>query len=123
MKLLKQALIHSTFCLALSSCSNEPKVVTFNLQQAQPDLFECEAAGNRPNLPASHEIDWEQVVTVEQAKTEHEAYVARMVDRNQVVTAYLVEIEGRLFTCQNNMQAQRAFYDDLPENPETGDGE
>lgn len=66
-------------------------------------------------LPESYVIDWSNVVTVEQAKGEHDAYVARMVERNEGVTGYLVMIESRLFVCGSNAQWWRDYWAALPE--------
>lgn len=60
-------------------------------------------------------IDWSTVTTVEQARAEHETYVRRVLDRNEIVSAYLVDIEGRLFLCGSNAQWWRDYWDGLPD--------
>lgn len=106
--------------MALAGCAGDPEVVPLNLKARQPDWFTCEGVdpqSDRPTLPPAVTIDWNSLHTVQQAREAHDRYVARMVDRNGLVVGYMMLIEGRLFTCANNMQAQRDFYDALPAEP------
>lgn len=116
MKLLKTVLILSTSCFLVSSCKTpEPNVVIRNVLRENPEWFVCEKVdgSDRPALPPGHEIDWGSVTTVEQARAEHDAYVVAQIKRNEVVSGYIVMVEGRAFTCWNNMQTQRDFYERL----------
>ena len=102
-------------CSALAAC--EPKRIAV---QTRPDLANserlfCEAVPARPDLPATYAIDWTKVQTVEQAKGEHDAYVRSIHARNGVVTAHIVELEGRLFVCSNNAQWWRDYWAKLPD--------
>jgi hypothetical protein len=120
MKRSSLAWILSTLSFLLVSCKHDPHVVPLNLKARQPDWFVCEGVDprtDRPALPPAVTIDWNSLSTVEDARLSHERYVARMIDRNERVVGYMVMIEGRLFTCANNMRAQRDFYDRLPPEP------
>jgi len=68
----------------------------------------------RPAIPPAYVIDWRAVQTVEQARQEHEAYIASVLDRNRIVSGYIVLIEGRLFVCANNAQFWRDYWAGLP---------
>lgn len=63
----------------------------------------------RPAIPAEYQIDWSRVSTVAQARDEHLKYVASIRSREGVIVAYLVRIEGQLFTCATNMQWRREY--------------
>lgn len=116
MKPWKLGTILSMCCFLLASCQKEPLVITRNLLADEPDRFICERAApeDRPAIPPAYRIDWGAVQTVEQARAEHDTYVASIVARNGVVAGYLVVLEDRLFTCWNNMTWQREVYEALP---------
>jgi len=78
-----------------------------------PERLVCEAAGERPAVPAEHVIDWASVVTVNQARDEHTKYIASVRNREGVIAAYIMRIEGKLFTCQTNMQWRRTYEAEL----------
>jgi hypothetical protein len=92
--------------LLLSSCG--PDKVVQHLP-TPPDRLVCEAAGARPAIPAEHVINWNSVVTVPQARAEHEKYVATIRNREGIITGYIMRIEGKLFTCHTNMAWRRTF--------------
>lgn len=96
--------------LALASCG-EPKRIVTNLPPPSAWLV-CEEAGPRPAIGAEHRIDWPKVVTVPQARAEHEQFVKVLRNRESTITTYLMSIEGKLFACGNNMQRLRQFYKD-----------
>lgn len=73
----------------------------------------CEAAGTRPKIPAEYAIDWSKIATVDQARTEHDKYVAVIRAREGVVAAYVLQIEGKLFVCSNNAQWRRDYEAEL----------
>lgn len=117
MKRSAMGMILSTFCfLALSACQEHPVLTASRPDLDHPDRFVCEGVkpGDRPAIPPEYAIDWASVQTVAQAHAEHDAYVRRVRDRNGVVTGYIVELEGRLFTCSTNMQWQLDYYRALP---------
>lgn len=115
MKRNARALALLTSCLALSACADTLRSVeALRPDLTNPERFVCEAAGTRPVIPPEHAIDWTRVVTVEQAKAEHEAFVTRLRQRETGVTGYLVQLEGKHFVCFNNMAWQREFYAGLP---------
>lgn len=80
-----------------------------------PERLVCQAAGARPAIPPEYQIDWSRVATVPQARTEHDAYVRSIRSREGVIVAYLVSIEGKLFTCNVNAQWRRDFEAGLRE--------
>lgn len=106
--LMALALLTSSFLLA--GC--EPDKVVEHLP-TPPDRLVCEAAGDRPAIPAEHAIDWTTVVTVDQARAEHTKYVASIRNREGVITGYIVQVEGKLFTCQSNMDWRRTYEAEL----------
>lgn len=108
---LPMALALLTCCsLALSSCGQD-KVVEH--LPTPPERLVCEAAGDRPAVPAEYVIDWSTVSTVEQAQNEHAKYVASIRSREGIITGYIMRIEGRLFTCYTNMEWRRQYERDL----------
>lgn len=117
-----RATILSTCCslvLGLSACQT-PAVVPLNVKAQYPERFVCERVDptkDRPTLPPTYQIDWSRVQTVEDAHREHDSYVASIVDRNRVVSGYIVRLEGVDFTCWNNMKWQNDYYDALPKDP------
>jgi hypothetical protein len=75
----------------------------------------CEGVpAERPAIPPTYVIDWSKVTTVDQAHSEHDAYVRSVLARNQVLAGYIVTIEGRLFVCSNNAQFWRDYWSGLP---------
>jgi len=74
-----------------------------------PERLVCEEAGDRPAIPPEYVIDWTAVRTVDQARAEHGRYVASIRSREGVIVAYLVSVEGKLFTCATNMQWRREY--------------
>ncbi len=111
MKCSTLAAILSTPCFLLASCAT----TTPQSEPLRPDLdnprrMVCEGVPERPALPSAYVIDWAKVETVEQARAEHEKAVASIYERNGLVTAYLLTIEGRLFVCSNNAQWWRDYW-------------
>lgn len=112
MKLFPKVAALSTLCFLLASCET-----TRVLTPVKPpaDRMDCEVVGNRPAIPAEYVIDWSRVTTVPQARTEHEAFVRSVRDREGVVVGHLVTVEGRLFMCSNDAAWLRDFFAKLPE--------
>lgn len=121
MKLSKKAKILSMLCFLplVSAGSCEPQVIPLNVKAEHPQRFVCERVdpeSDRPALPPAHTIDWSSVLTVDQARGEHEAYKASILNRNGIVTGYITRLEGVNFVCWNNMEWQRQYYDGLPKD-------
>ena len=74
----------------------------------------CEAAPDRPAIPPEYAIEWQDVQTVAQARAKHEAFVRSVRSRENIVASYIVDIEGRLFVCSNNVQWWRDYWAGLP---------
>lgn len=111
MKLSVTALALSTLCLAVSACGEQKYTAEFI--PTPPQHLICEKAGTRPTIPAEYQIDWTHVATVAQAKAEHLKYVASIRNREGIVAAYVLKIEGINFVCWNNMQWRRDYEADL----------
>lgn len=110
MRLSATVLALSTLCLT-SACETTKRTASFI--PTPPERLICERAGTRPTIPAEYVIDWAKVATVAQAKSEHEKYVAVIRNREGFVAAYVVKVEGALFTCWNNAQWRRDYEADL----------
>src|SRR3546814_1209952 len=85
-------------CLALSAASCEKRVAT--AIPIPPERIDCAVLGGdeaRPKIPAEYVIDWSRVTSVPQARTEHDAFVTRLRQRETPVTLYIVRLEGQLF--------------------------
>ena len=110
MKLKLLAVALSMSCLA-TACSKD-RIAT--ALPTPPERLICEAAGDRPVIPPEYVIDWSKVMTVPQARVEHDAYVRSIRSREGVIVAYLMTIEGKLFVCSNNAQWRRDYEAALP---------
>ena len=106
-------LLMFSLAAALSACG-EPKRVVTSIP-TPPERLVCEAAGTRPTIPAEYRIDWSRVATVAQARAEHDRYVASIRTREGIIVAYVMQVEGKLFVCSNNMQWRRDFERGLAE--------
>lgn len=112
MRQLLKAALPLTFCLAASACGEPEKIVT--ALKPPSERLQCASAGDRPQIPPEHRVDWQRVSTVAQARSEHDAYVRSVRTREGIVAGYIVDIEGRLFACSNNATWLREFYAVLP---------
>lgn len=101
------AAVLSTLCLAASACNDTKRVV--EALPTPPERLICERAGTRPTIPPEHQIDWSKVVTVPQAKLEHQKYVSTIRTREGIVAGYVLKLEGQLFTCWTNMVWRRDY--------------
>jgi arginine deiminase len=72
-----------------------------------------ELEDGRPTIPAEYQIDWSGVSTVERARTEHQAFVDRLRQRERVSAGYIVTLEGRVFACADDAAWLRQFFSDL----------
>ena len=128
--MLRQAVLAlSTLCLAVSACAPTVKRTAehIRLDKTNPERFICERSGTRPKVPAEYQIDWDAIaaapdvgVALGIAMAEHGRFVASVRSREGVVAGYVLDIEGKLFTCWNNMTWQREFYEGLPAPSDSG---
>src|SRR3546814_13978999 len=75
-------------CLALSAASCEKRVAT--AIPIPPERIDCAVLGGdeaRPKIPAEYVIDWSRVTSVPQARTEHDAFVTRLRQRETPVSS------------------------------------
>lgn len=112
----------------LTACTQR-EIVPFNVKAAHPERFVCEGLADRPAIPPEYLIEWSVLLeraidgnwtptqTIDAARNEHLAYVRSIRTREGKVAGYLVEIEGRHFTCASNLQWQRDYYDGLADHP------
>lgn len=123
MKLWKTGLALSTLCLAVSACGETVHSVSaLRPDKTNPERFVCELAGSRPTIAPNVAPNWAfigQAPTVQEAvkraQAEHKAFQERANARELTVVNYMLLVEGKLFTCFNNMTWQRDFYAGLPE--------
>ena len=112
-----------TCCSAVSACTTPQRVVEpLRPDRTNPERFVCEEAGTRPTIAPEDPVDLDRIraaTSVAQAaaiaQEEVAAYVASVRGRETLVTQYIVTLEGKHFTCVNNMAWQRDFYSRLPE--------
>lgn len=106
------AAVLGTSCLALSGCGSKRVQVPIPIPE---DRLDCVSIiDQRPAVPREYEIDWSRVTTVGQARTEHEAFVTRLRERERPISVYIVNLEGALFACANDDQWLRDYLKRLP---------
>lgn len=98
--------------LAVTACGENRVAVAIKPNASR---LVCVPAGARPTIPPEYVIDWSKVETLPAARAEHEKYVATIRTREKVIAGYIVQIEGQLFACSNNMQWLRDYYAKLPD--------
>jgi hypothetical protein len=107
------ALALLTLCsLPASGCG--PTVV-FAPVKPPAERMDCVDVSGRPSLPPEYVIDWTAVTTVQQARSEHEAFVRVIRTREGIVAGHLVATEGKLFACSTDAAWLRDFFADLPD--------
>ena len=120
------AIAASTFCLALaaSACGPQRAVVPLRPDVSNPERFQCDPAGARPTIPTEDVVDLDRALaapTVTEAvaivREELGAYVRSVRAREAVVARYIVQLEGQLFSCSDNMTWLRDFFRRLPAAP------
>lgn len=102
--------ILSTPFFLLTSCETVPQTEPLRPDLENPQRMVCEEVPDRPALPDAYQIDWGSVLTVAQARAEHEKAVASIYQRNGLVAAHLLTVESKLFVCSNNMQWWKAYW-------------
>lgn len=101
-----------TFSSLLAGCETTTVLAPV---KPPPERMDCVYIAVRPALPPEYVIDWSRVLTVPQARTEHETYVRSVRTREGVVAGYIIDIEGRYFACSNDDEWLRDFYSKLPD--------
>lgn len=108
-------------CSLAVSCATAPVLAPVRPDQTNPERFLCAPAGARPTIPPEAVINLDAALAapsaaqaVAIAREQVAAYVASVRQRESVVARYVLQIEGRLFDCSNNMTWQREFYSRLP---------
>lgn len=114
MRLSKKALRLWMCCsaIALASCAEPKRIVTALKPPAE--RLQCVSAGERPTIPPEYAIDWSRVLSVPQARSEHDAYVRSIRTREGVVAGYILSVESKLFVCSNNAAWLRDYFAALP---------
>jgi hypothetical protein len=114
MKRLLLGIALSTFCLAGAACNTTRVAVPL---KPDPSRMDCVAVtpADRPTIPPEYVIDWGKVLTVAQARAEHEAFVRTVRTREGVVAGYIVVVESTLFACSSDAAWLRDFYGALPD--------
>lgn len=115
MQFVKAAILLTVYSL-LAACQQPVirEAVPLRPDLDHPDRLVCEGVPQeRPAIPPAYVIDWSMVGTVEQARAEHENFVRSIIGRNEIVSGYLVLLEGRLFVCSNNAEFWRDYRRDL----------
>lgn len=112
MKPLAMVLALSTLSLGLQGCKTAHTATALRPDTEHPERFVCApvAPSERPQIPPEYVIDWAGVVTVDQARVEHDAFVRSVRARERVAALHIVEIENRVFACASNMQWIRDFF-------------
>lgn len=105
----------STCCLAVSACAEKRVQVPIPIPADRMDCTELTGDQARPTIPAEYVIDWSKVTTVQQARTEHDAFVTRLRERERPVALYVVRLEGRVFACADDAGWLRDYTERLPE--------
>jgi hypothetical protein len=93
--------------LLVAACGPTKRVVEH--LPTPPERLICEPAGTRPAIPPEHQIDWSQVRTVDAARLQHQRFVETIRVREGTVAGYVLKLEGKLFTCWNNMTWRREY--------------
>ena len=112
MKLFAKAAALLMCFSAATACSGRP---AFQPVKPPAERLVCETRGLRPTIPPEYGIDWSLVTTVEQARAEHQRYVASIRTREGVVAGYVLKVEDKLFVCANNAKWLREFFAALPD--------
>lgn len=97
------------FCLVPAIAGCEQKRVAVAIKPPA-DKLACKAAGQRPIIPPEYVIDWSKVLTVPQAKSEHDKFVGVVRTREGIVAGYIIAVEDQLFACANNAQWLQDFF-------------
>ena len=114
MKLCGLAAILSTCCF-LQACKTVREVEAVRPDLDHPARLECEAPpAERPAIPAAHVVDWNKVQAVVDAKREHDLAMAAVIERNVIISEYLLALERDLFICASNMQWWRDYWAAMP---------
>ena len=58
-------------------------------------------------------MDWAKIKDVAAAKIAFGTYLSAQRDREGVISQYILDVEGALFKCQNNMKAIQDYESGL----------
>lgn len=107
-QLLKVAAL-STFCLGISACGGTRE--RFKPIPIPAERMDCVAAtkADRPKLPPTYVIDWSKVPTVAVAQLEVGKLLSSVLNREGIVTGYILELEGKVFMCSSDAQWLRDY--------------
>lgn len=100
-------------CLAVSACGPKRVAVPIPIPAERMDCVTI--SDQRPVVPAEYVIDWTKVLTVDQARAEHQAFVTRLRQREQPISGYIVALEGQLFACSNDAAWLQDYQKRLPD--------
>lgn len=79
--------------------------------------MDCVDVTSRPTVPPEYLIDWSGVVTVDQARGEHQAFVKRLREREKIIggsDGYIITLEKHLFACADDATWLRDYSSRLP---------
>lgn len=110
MKQLLKVVALSTFCLVLSGCDPAGRE-RFKAIPIPAERMDCQAATkvDRPSLAPTYVIDWSKVLTAPAAKVEVDRLISSVLNREGIVTGYVIQLEGKLFACSNDAQWLREY--------------
>lgn len=94
----------STLCLIATLAACAKPEVRFKHLPIPAERIDAEpvAREDRPSIPPEYRIDWSKVETIEQARAEHDRFVASVRVREGVIAHYIIDLEGRVFACAND---------------------
>jgi hypothetical protein len=111
MRNMTKAALLTACLISLSAGSCAPPV---RIAKPPADKLICDALAERPKIPAEYQIDWSSVQTVEQARSEHDAFVRTLRTREGMVAGYIVQIEGNWFSCWSTVKWHADYNAALP---------
>ena len=105
------AIALGTSCLAVSACGPKRVQVPIPIPDERMDCVAIK--DQRPVIEPEYVIDWSGVVTVDQARAEHQAFVTRLRKREGPISGYIVKLEGQVFACADDAEWLRDYTADL----------
>lgn len=106
--------VYIAAALAATSCSEKRVKVPIPIP---PERMDCVDVTSRPTVPPEYLIDWSGVVTVDQARGEHQAFVKRLREREKIIggsDGYIITLEKHLFACADDATWLRDYSSRLP---------
>lgn len=102
--MMRLIMVTAALILCLNACSSKHIVTHIPID---PDKIDCVKSAARPKIASEYKIDWQHVKTVATARSEHDAFVASIRDREHKIAAYIIAIENQLFLCASDAQFLR----------------